>query len=103
MSRYIGHLVNASFDSSLHENSSKNETGGVSTTALSYFQKVFVNLIFFLVQFILRAKNYSSLCQLSVNEVDALYEVYRKDFEMFGYSYQVYKDIAQSGESNILF
>ena len=29
--------------------------------------------------------------QISVNDVDALYEVYKKDFLMFGYSSQVYK------------
>ena len=29
--------------------------------------------------------------QVSANDVDALYEVYKKDFLMFGYSSQVYK------------
>ena len=39
--------------------------------------------------------------QVSATDVDALYEVYKKDFLMFGYSAQVYKDIALKAESNV--
>ena len=45
--------------------------------------------------------NLSFSLQVSASDVDALYEVYKKDFLMFGYSAQVYKDIALKAESNV--
>jgi len=68
---YISHLANVSLDSHLRENPTKtHRKDSISSSAVTYFQK------------------------LSVADVEALFMIYKKDFQMFGYSPQLYKDTA---------
>ena len=87
ISRYISHLANVSLDSHLRENPTKtHRKDSISSSAITYFQKVLKKIDQISVSF--------SFPQLSVADVEALYMIYRKDFLMFGYSPQVYKDTA---------
>ena len=87
--RYIGRLANISLDAGLRENPTKGKAESkISDLATSYFEKVPLTTE--------RFKNFSNhiFSQLSVEDVEALFKVYKKDFLMFGYSPQQYKDIA---------
>ena len=76
--RYIGWLANVTFNKASRENVSKKNT---SSVALEYFKQVKFSLLFKTDQNVLSS-------QLKREEVVALYEFYKEDFLMFGYSPQ---------------
>ena len=86
--RFINRLANISLDSSLRENRSKTRAN-ISSSALEYFQKVPLLKIS-------KQLLHCQILQLSVADVESLYELYEKDFLMFGYSPESYKDAAAS-------
>ena len=91
--RYINRLANISLDPHLRENPTKtHRTNSISPSANTYFQKV----LFVVVTFVIFSFSSSSILplQLSVADVEGLYKIYKKDFLMFGYSPQLYKDAA---------
>ena len=89
--RYIGLLANVTFDQASRENVSKKNT---SSLALEYFKQV--NSWF-------QTDNKCFASQLKREEVAALYEFYKEDFLMFGYSHQEFlTGLFEEEETSIL-
>ena len=78
--RYIGWLANVTLDKASRENVSQKNT---SSVALEYFKQVTTSQLLFQTD-----QHFSS--QLKREEVVGLYEFYKEDFLMFGYSYLLY-------------
>ena len=79
--RYIGWLANVTLDKTSRENVSQKST---SSVALDYFKQVLT------MSWLLFGTDQHFSSQLKREEVVALYEFYKEDFLMFGYSYLLY-------------
>ena len=84
IARYIGYLANVTFNEGVRENHTGKRT---SLRALNFFRQVSRS----------RQKTFpfNHFFQLTEGEVNALYNLYREDFLMFGYSSLPYKAVAQ--------
>ena len=79
--RYIGYLANVTFNEGVREN----HTG--KRTSLNFFRQVGG----------LHGKHFqTTFSHLTQGEVSALYNLYREDFLMFGYSSLPYKAVARN-------
>ena len=82
--RYIGYLANVTFNEGVRENHTGKRT---SLRALNFFRQVGRSP--------LKIFHFDHFFQLTLGEVDALYNLYRGDFLMFGYSSLPYKAVAK--------
>ena len=81
--RYIGYLANVTFNEGVRENHTGKTT---SLRALNFFRQVDG----------LHGRHFqTTFSQLTQGEVSALYNLYREDFLMFGYSSLPYKAVAR--------